>query len=254
VSEKRLYWLKLKEDFFNQKEIKKLRRIAGGDTFTIIYLKLKLLSLKTNGIIEFTAIGDDLSDELSYAIDEDRENIALTITFLKNHKLIEIGQNNDILISNIGELTGSESSSAERQRRFKERQRLGTKALLGNGEVTQESQDGNAKVTIDNKIIREEDKENKIKEITSNDVIKKKMFVPPTIEEVVYDFESRGKERESAEKFFNYYEANGWMAGKVKMKNWNAAAKNWNCNDNKYKPKQIEFEFEKEAKGKYDGL
>ena len=75
MSEKRLYWLKLKEDFFNQKEIKKLRRIAGGDTFTIIYLKLKLLSLKTNGIVEFTAVGDDLSDELSYAIDEDKENI-----------------------------------------------------------------------------------------------------------------------------------------------------------------------------------
>ena len=152
MSEKRLYWLKLKEDFFNQKEIKKLRRIAGGDTFTIIYLKLKLLSLKTNGIIEFTAIGDDLSDELSYAIDEDKENIALTITFLKNHKLIEIGQNNDILISNIGELTGSESGSAERQRRFKERQRLGTNALLSNGEVTERSHHGNEKITLDNKI------------------------------------------------------------------------------------------------------
>ena len=30
---KRYYWLKLSEDFFRQKEIKKLRRIAGGDTY-----------------------------------------------------------------------------------------------------------------------------------------------------------------------------------------------------------------------------
>ena len=46
---KRYYWLKLKENFFNQKEVKKLRRVAGGDTYTIIYLKLQLLSLKNGG-------------------------------------------------------------------------------------------------------------------------------------------------------------------------------------------------------------
>ena len=67
--------------------------------------------------------------------------------------MIEIGQNNDILISNIGELTGSESGSAERQRRFKERQKLSTKALLSNEQVTEQSHHGNEKITIDNKII-----------------------------------------------------------------------------------------------------
>ena len=36
---KKYYWLKLKEDFFRDKKIKKLRKIAGGDTYTIIYLK-----------------------------------------------------------------------------------------------------------------------------------------------------------------------------------------------------------------------
>ena len=40
MAERRFYWLKLREDFFRQKEIKKLRQIAGGDTYTIIYLKL----------------------------------------------------------------------------------------------------------------------------------------------------------------------------------------------------------------------
>ena len=43
---RRYYWLKLKEDFFIDKRIKRLRRISGGDTYTIIYLKLLLLSLK----------------------------------------------------------------------------------------------------------------------------------------------------------------------------------------------------------------
>ena len=37
---KRYYWLKLKDDFFTSKRIKKLRAMAGGDTYLIIYLKL----------------------------------------------------------------------------------------------------------------------------------------------------------------------------------------------------------------------
>lgn len=43
---KRYYWLKLMDDFFDSKRIKKLRKMAGGDTYTIIYLKMQLLSLK----------------------------------------------------------------------------------------------------------------------------------------------------------------------------------------------------------------
>ena len=245
MAEKKLYWLKLKDDFFNQKEIKKLRRVAGGDTFTIIYLKLQLLSLKTNGIIEFSSVGDDLSGDLSYTIDEDRENIALTITFLKNHKLIEVGQNNDILISNIGELTGSEGGSAERQRKFKERQKLSTEALLSNSEVTNQSHIGNTKVTLDNKIIREED--NKIKEIISNDIIKRKNFQPPSLEEVILEFTEKGHPGIEAEKFYDYYCSNGWLVGKSKMKDWKAAVRNWIRNIKTNNSSKSKNEYEKQA-------
>ena len=41
---KRYYWLKLKDDYLDSPKIKKLRKIAGGDTYTIIYLKMQLLS------------------------------------------------------------------------------------------------------------------------------------------------------------------------------------------------------------------
>ena len=40
VKSKRVYWLKLPKDFFQSKEIKKLQKRAGGDTFVKIYLKL----------------------------------------------------------------------------------------------------------------------------------------------------------------------------------------------------------------------
>ena len=45
INGKRYFWLKLDRHFFNNARIKKLRRLAGGDTYTIIYLKLLLLSI-----------------------------------------------------------------------------------------------------------------------------------------------------------------------------------------------------------------
>ena len=53
---KRYYWLKLPDDFFRQKPIKKLRKIAGGDTYTIIYLKMLLISLKNEGKLYFDGV------------------------------------------------------------------------------------------------------------------------------------------------------------------------------------------------------
>ena len=46
INNKKYYWLKLDRHFFGNARIKKLRKLAGGDTYTIIYLKLLLLMLK----------------------------------------------------------------------------------------------------------------------------------------------------------------------------------------------------------------
>lgn len=80
---KRYYWLQLKEDFFNQKEIKLLRRIDGGDTYTIIYLKMLLLSLRDEGKLYFEAIGDNLIQELSLDFNEKIEDVRATINFFR---------------------------------------------------------------------------------------------------------------------------------------------------------------------------
>jgi hypothetical protein len=54
-----------------------------------------------------------------------------------------------------------------------------------------------------------------------------------------------------AKAFFNHYESNGWMVGKNKMKNWEAAVRNWMNNNSKFennKPKNvIQNEREKRA-------
>ncbi len=81
---KRYYWLKLKDDFFTQKAIKKLRKIAGGDTFTIIYLKMMLLAMKSDGKLYFEGIENNFYEELALELDEDEANVNLTVNYLIN--------------------------------------------------------------------------------------------------------------------------------------------------------------------------
>ena len=143
---KKYYWLKLKDNFFNQKEVKKLRRIAGGDTYTIIYLKMQLLSIKKDGIIEFEGTEKDLAEQLSYEIDEDLNNIQVTLSFLKVNNLIEEISENNFLLTKVPDCIGKEGASAERVRRHRERKALlekekEQKMLQCNGEVTKSNND-----------------------------------------------------------------------------------------------------------------
>lgn len=60
-------------------------------------------------------------------------------------------------------------------------------------------------------------------------------FCPPNISEIQMYFAEKDAPSEEAEKFFNHYESNGWLVGgKSKMKNWQAAARNWLLNAKKF--------------------
>ncbi|HCM89318.1 MULTISPECIES: phage replisome organizer N-terminal domain-containing protein [Vagococcus] len=135
---KRYYWLQLKTDFFDQKEIKLLRKIAGGDTYTVIYLKMLLASLKDEGKLYFESIGDDFAEEISLLIDEEPENVAMTLNFLETKQLIEVVENDEYYLNRIPEMLGSESYSAERVRRHREKKKLQGNAseLQSNIDVT----------------------------------------------------------------------------------------------------------------------
>ena len=114
---KRYYWLKLKDDWFNSKVIKKLRRIAGGDTYTIIYLKTLLLSLKSEGKLYYEGVEESFEEELALELDEDADNVQVTMNFLKIYGLLEIVDTDEYMLTEVPTAIGSESSAAERMRR-----------------------------------------------------------------------------------------------------------------------------------------
>ena len=138
---KRYWWLKLPEDFFRQIEIKKLRKIAGGDTYTIIYLKMMLLSLKNEGQIAYDCSESEFVENLALDIDEDEENVALTVAFLRKYSLIieSEGLTNEISLPKAAAAIGSETAAASRMRAMRERQK--------NSESVTMLQDGYGTVT-----------------------------------------------------------------------------------------------------------
>jgi predicted phage replisome organizer len=217
---KKYYWLKLKTDFFTSRAMKKLRRIAGGDTYTVIYLKLQLLSLKDEGLLYYEGVEPTFYEEMALALDEDAENVRATLIFLENMGLIEKKSDHEYILTEVPYLIGGEGESAERVRRYR-----GKKALQCNAEVTE----GNKLVTESNTEIEIEKEIDKEKEIEKSKSEKAKRFTPPTLEEVqAYCIERNNNV--DAQHFIDYYTSNGWLVGKNKMKNWQAAIRTWERN------------------------
>lgn len=59
------------------------------------------------------------------------------------------------------------------------------------------------------------------------DIVKRKRFEPPQINEAESFFAENESTQSEAQKFIDFYESKGWLVGKSKMKDWEAAARNW---------------------------
>lgn len=122
VKNKRYYWIQLTQDFFKSKEMKLLRKIAGGDTHTIIYLKMMLISLEDGGCIYYDGLADNLAEEIALMIDENVEDIKITLLFLESKGLLTRKNDRDYFLEQVPEMVGSETASARRVRKFRKNQ------------------------------------------------------------------------------------------------------------------------------------
>lgn len=204
---KRYFWIKLKEDFFRDKTIKKLRKIAGGDTYTIIYLKMLLSSVYTDGMIFIDGIEDGIADEIALEIDEKPENVEITLQFLLSAGLAQI-VDEDVFLTQLPEMVGSETDSAKRVRKHREAQ----KALHCNTDVTSMLRECNTELELHTESYTE-------KNLERDETI----FLPtPTLSDV----RNYCKEKNSCidpDRFFHWYSAKNWQG----VYNWKMAIDNW---------------------------
>lgn len=130
---KRYYWLKFQEDFFSSLRIKKLRKL--GSDYVIIYLKMQLFSLQTSGYMEFKGIEDTFAKELALELDEDPDQVQLTLSFLQSCGLLECNDADEYFLPYVEINTGSETASTQRSRECRAR-KASQKALQCNTEAT----------------------------------------------------------------------------------------------------------------------
>ncbi len=122
AEEKRYFWLRLYDDFFTSKRIKKLRKIAGGDTYVIIYLKMQLVAMKHDGTLKWSGVEENIADELALELDEDPANVEVTLQYLISCGLAEASDDlTEVFLPFSVKNVGSEGAAAQRMREYRAR-------------------------------------------------------------------------------------------------------------------------------------
>mgnify|MGYP004457671901 FL=1 len=178
MADKRYYWLKLKEDFFQDEAIEWLEEQENGKEYCLFYLKLCLKSLKDDGKLIRT-VGNLLipysTEKLAEATRTKADTVMVAMQVLRRIGLVEILDDGAIKMLKLQNMVGSEAGNANalRQKRFRQRKK---QELLLQG-VTNSNALCNAEllqgVTNSNVEIREESKEfrDKSKEIRESNLI-----------------------------------------------------------------------------------
>lgn len=111
--------------------------MPGGDTYTIIYLKLMLISLEDSGKIYFEELAQDLAEEMALLIDEDTEAVRMTLMFLSKKGLLTRHSDYEFFLEQVPEMIGSETASTRRSRKHREQKALqcNTDATKRNGDI-----------------------------------------------------------------------------------------------------------------------
>ncbi len=130
---KRYYWLKLKKTYFNQLEQKKMKRQPEGRNMQIIYLRMLLLCIDTDGFIFYQGVYDTIEEELAEEFDEPVELIQQTVNFLLSNNMVSTSEDNSLYMPEAVKCVGSESDSAERVRKHRETEKM----LQCNANVTE---------------------------------------------------------------------------------------------------------------------
>ena len=165
MKDKRYYWLKLEENYFDLKVQKALRKLPSGADMLICYLKMQLKYLNKAGLIEYQGIYDSLVEEIALDIDEDIDIVKMTIAMLIKWNVIE-EEDSNLYLSEMQTRIGSKTDSAVRVAKHREK----LKMLQCNNNVTKCNSIQDIEKDIDKDIdkdIKEKDKKEKFGEFNN---------------------------------------------------------------------------------------
>lgn len=131
------------------------------------------------------------------------------------------------------ELSASRSAAGKKgmnNRYQKTNKETEKKQQSNNKVITELQQSNNDDITIRREENKGEDNISTSLHSVDSDMVKRKAFIPPSIDEVRAYVDEKGYSID-AERFVDFYTSKGWMVGSNKMKDWKAAVRNWRKSD-----------------------
>ena len=128
----KFYWLKLRKDYLKRHDIKILESMPDGQLSVLFYLKLMLESVDHEGELRFSDKVPYTPEMLATVTDTDADVAKASIKRLQDLGMIEIESDGTIIIDQVKSMIGcaSDSDSANRQRRYRERKKEECDILL----------------------------------------------------------------------------------------------------------------------------
>ena len=179
MADKKYYWLKLPADFFSKPSLMLLTS-KGADHINV-YMRLLTMAINTDCRLMYTEDTPYTVEMLSMMLGYQEETMQEIIDNLMQFKLLEVLEDGSYYLVELPEMIGSESTSAERQR--KSRQERDKSVTGDNGErdsgvtscdmsVTScdkavTSCDNSAQCHIENRDIEKENRDRDLKDIYS---------------------------------------------------------------------------------------
>lgn len=124
---KKYYWLKLKENFFDDDTISFIEEQKNGILYVNFYLKICLKSLKTEGNL-IRLVGENLIpydvNSLAKLTNTPVDTVRVAMDLFEKIGLVKIQETGEIYLAQIKEMIGKETDKAELMRRKRAKDKL----------------------------------------------------------------------------------------------------------------------------------
>ena len=222
---KKYYYLRMKDNFFDSDELKILESMKDGYLYSNILLKLYLRSLKNDGKLVVNERIPYSADMLASVTGHQVGTIKQALSIFKDLGLIDVLDNGAIYMLDIQNFIGKGSSEADRKREY--RQRIETDRTNVQTNLRQISDKSTPEIEIE--LEKDIEIEKEIHSSAKSTTTKRKRFEKPTLSQITQYCLERNN-CVNAEQFYDYYESNGWKVGKNAMKDWKACVRTWERN------------------------
>ncbi|MDU6113791.1 MAG: phage replisome organizer N-terminal domain-containing protein [Paeniclostridium sordellii] len=179
MANKKYYWLKLKEDFFEEDAISWIEEQENGKDYCLFYLKLCLKSLKTNGLL-IRNVGSMLVPydvkTLARVTNTEPDTVRVAMELFKRIGLVQILENGEIYISELQNMVGSETSKAQlmRNKRQKEKKLIesgnNVTSMLPNSYSNKENCYTDIEIDIEKELEKEIEQQHTEKVVVDNEI------------------------------------------------------------------------------------